>query len=294
MRFCVELLRRIIYPEFRGGMTVLHRFVEEGLKGKSATTIRTYEHAIKQFEDWLDGAGTNLEEYSRTDVQQYIDYLAAQKKSAATINKIWNAIKTFSKWAGKRETIEDVSVVKQPDVKKQAPKGLNKLDRNKLLREIDRSGNKRDIAIVTTLIMTGIRVSELVALDREDVTISERSGSLTVRAGKGNKERVIPLNVEARRAIQKYVEERSDSHSAMFISNRQERISVRSVQHLLGQYGVHPHQLRHTFITGLVRANEDIAVIQSVSGHSSADMILRYSQPTEEDKQQAVEGIFKE
>lgn len=68
---------------------------------------------------------------------------------------------------------------------------------------------------------------------------------------------------------------------------------MRSVQHLLGQYGVHPHQLRHTFITGLVRANEDITVIQTLSGHSSADMILRYSQPTEEDRQQAVEAIYK-
>lgn len=273
---------------------MLHRFVEEGLRGKSVTTIRTYEHAIKQFEEWLQGAGTSLEEFSRSDVQQYIDYMAAQKKSFATINKVWNAIKTFSKWAGKREAIEDVSVVKQPDVKKGAPKGLDRLERNKLLREIDRSGNKRDMAIVTVLMMTGIRVSELVALDRDDVAMTERGGSLTIRAGKGNKERVVPLNAEARRAIQKYLEERSDSHSALFISNRQERISVRNVQYLLGRYGVHPHQLRHTFITGLVRANEDIAVIQSLSGHSSADMILRYSQPTEEDKQQAVEAIYKD
>lgn len=273
---------------------MLERFISEGLKGKSATTIRTYEHAIKQFVQWLDGAGASLEDYSRSDVQQYIDYLAAQKKSAATINKVWNSIKTFSKWAGKREAIEDISVVKQPDVKKQAPKGLDRLERNKLLRDIDRSGGKRDLAIVMTLMMTGIRVSELVSLDRDDVKISERSGTLTVRAGKGNKERTVPLNAEARRAVQKSLAERSDNNPALFISNRQERISVRSVQHLLGQYGVHPHQLRHTFITGLVRANEDIAIIQSLSGHSSVDMILRYSQPGEEEKQQAVEAIYKD
>jgi integrase/recombinase XerD len=124
--------------------------------------------------------------------------------------------------------------------------------------------------------------------------MTERGGSLLVRAGKGNKERVIPLNTEARRAIQKYLEKRSGSHPALFISNRQERISVRSVQHLLGQHGVHPHQLRHTFFTGLVRANEGLAVIQSLSGHGSADMILRYSHPTEEDKQQAVEAKYKD
>ncbi|KEO82004.1 tyrosine-type recombinase/integrase [Tumebacillus flagellatus] len=272
---------------------MLHRFLEEGLRGKSATTIRTYEHAIKQFDEWLQGAGTNLEEYSRSDVQQYIDYLASKKKTAATINKIWSAIKLFSKWAGKNAAIEDISVVKQADIKKQAPKSLDTKERNRLIRELDRAGNARDYAILMTLMMTGIRVSELVALDRDDVETNERSGNLTVRSGKGNKERSIPLNVEARRAIQKYLGERSDEIEALFLSNRRERISVRSIQHLLGQYDVHPHQLRHTFIRGLVKENQDIAVIQSMSGHSSADMILRYSQPTEEDKMLAVESLFK-
>lgn len=59
------------------------------------------------------------------------------------------------------------------------------------------------------------------------------------------------------------------------------------------QNNISTHQLRHTFITGLVRANQDISVIQSLSGHSSADMILRYSKPTEEDKEQAVSMLYK-
>ncbi|PWK15761.1 tyrosine-type recombinase/integrase [Tumebacillus permanentifrigoris] len=244
---------------------MLQRFLEEGLRGKSASTIRTYEHAIKQFEEWLQGAGTNLEEYSRSDVQQYIDYLASKKKTASTINKLWSAIKLFSKWSGKKVAIEDISVVKQPDIKKQAPKSLDTKERNRLIRELDREGSTRNYAILMTLMMSGIRVGELVELDISDVEINERSGSLTVRSGKGNKERSIPLNVEARRAIQKYLDERSDDNEALFLSNRLERISVRSVQHLLGQYDVHPHQLRHTFIRGLVKANQDIAVIQSMS-----------------------------
>ncbi|SFM48551.1 Phage integrase family protein [Paenibacillus sp. 1_12] len=115
-------------------------------------------------------------------------------------------------------------------------------------------------------------MSELVVLDRSDVDVSDRKGSLVVRLGKGNKERTLPLNIEARRAIEKYLEERVDSHSALFISNRQERISIRSVQHLMEKNGHNVHQTRHSFITGLVRAGEDISVIQSLSGHSSADI----------------------
>lgn len=270
---------------------MLERFINEGLRGKSKTTVRTYNHSLQQFQSWLVGVDAGLDTFGRVDVQQYIDYLASKKKSAATINKVFSAIKKFAKWANRPETVEDISVVKAPDIKKQAPEGLSKVERHRLLRELDRAGNKRNYAISVLLLMTGLRVHEMVSLDTIDMTISERKGSVTV-VGKGRKERVIPLNAEARRAITKYLEERSDSHPALFISNRGERLSVRSVQFLLGKHGVHPHQLRHTFITGLVRSHEDISVIQSLSGHSSADMILRYSQPSEEDRQKAVDKML--
>jgi integrase/recombinase XerD len=273
---------------------MLDQFISEGLRGKSEATIKTYLHALKQFSQWLDGCGTTLKHFSRTDVQQYVTYMASKKKSAATINKVYNAIKKFCRWAKKLDCIEDVHIIKAPDYKQTAPKALDKFERSKLERNVDRNGNKRDYAIVRTLLYTGLRVSELVALDRADVDISDRKGELRVMAGKGNKERTLPLDVDTRRVIRKYLEERIDVHEALFISNRDKRISVRSVQHILEQHDLHAHQLRHTFITGLVRAKQDIAVIQSLSGHSSADMILRYSKPTEEDKLRAVEGLYKD
>ena len=95
---------------------MIETFVSEGLRGKSVTTIKTYSHALQQFETWIDGSGTSLTEYSRSDVQQYIDYLESKKKSATTINKIWNAIKKYSKWSNKADTIEDISVIKQKDL----------------------------------------------------------------------------------------------------------------------------------------------------------------------------------
>lgn len=273
---------------------MLDQFINEGLRGKSEATVKTYRHALQQFSLWLDGCGTTLEQFSRTDVQQYVTYMASKKKSAATINKVYNAIKKFCRWAKKLDCIEEVHIIKTPDYKQTAPKALDRLERKRLEREVDRSGNKRDYAIIKTLLHTGLRVSELVALDRTDVDLSERKGELRVRVGKGNKARKLPLDIDTRWAIRKYLEERTDDNEALFISNRNKRISVRSIQHLLEQHDLHAHQLRHTFITGLVRANEDIAVIQSLSGHSSADMILRYSKPTEEDKLRAVEGLYKE
>ncbi len=249
-------------------------------------------HCLEQFNKWLAGSDTNIEDFSRSDVQQYIDYLAAKKKSASTINKIWNAIKKYSKFVGKEDCIEDISVVKAPDYKKEAPQALSKNERNRLICDIDRSRNKRDFAIIMVLLNTGIRVSELVSIDRSDIEISERKGKLTV-VGKGNKERTIPLNAEVRRAIDKYLYQRIDDYPAIFLSNRGKRISVRTVQNLVHKYGYHVHQLRHTFITDLQRSGADLTLIQSLSGHSSLGMLSRYSMPTQEDKQNAVEMLYK-
>jgi site-specific recombinase XerD len=271
---------------------MINQFVEEGLRGKSEQTVKTYAHAIKQFSDWLEGAGTDLSNYARSDVQQYIDHLVSRRKSAATINKIFNAIKKFSKWSNKEHAIEDIAVVKSVNYKNEAPKSLDRLELNRLIREVDRSENKRDMAILQLLINTGLRLSELTFLDKSDIEVSDRKGQLIVRRGKGNKERIVPLNKEARRSLAKYLEERSDNQEALFVSNRGKRISTRTVQYLIEKQGFNVHALRHTFITGLVRSGQDISVIQSLSGHANADMILRYSAPTTEDKQNAVENMW--
>jgi len=82
--------------------------------------------------------------------------------------------------------------------------------------------------VVVVFLNTGIILEELVDLDRNDVALSERQGSLTVRAGKGYKERKRPLNTETRRTLIKYLEERHDSNKALFLSNFGRRISKRS------------------------------------------------------------------
>ncbi|MDF2960678.1 MAG: xerD 1 [Paenibacillus sp.] len=66
---------------------MLDKFISEGLRGKSEATVKTYRHALQQFSQWLDGCSTTLEHFSRTDVQQYVTYMAS-KKTAATINKV--------------------------------------------------------------------------------------------------------------------------------------------------------------------------------------------------------------
>ena len=273
-------------------MSKIDEYVENELKGKAISTQKTYCYNLQKFEKWLQDAGTDLEKYSRTDVQHYIDYLAARKNSASTINLVFCIIKNYSYWSGKKETVKDIRIVKAPNRKKEAPKALDRKERLTLLRNIDRSRNKRNYAIVMTFINTGIRLEELVELDREDIEIGERQGNLIIRHGKGFKEREVPLNAENRRAIRKYLEQRTDDKQALFLSNYGKRINKRSVQRIVEKYDINVHKLRHTFITQLISDGVDFATIQSLTGHESADMVLRYSWPSQKDKVKAVEELY--
>lgn len=122
--------------------------------------------------------------------------------------------------------------MKQQDLKQIAPKSLDRNERNQLIREVDRANNKRDSAIVRLLLNSGLRVSELVNIDINDISLTKRKGTVKI-IGKGNKERAIPLNVETMRALTKYLEERNRNSPALFLSNRGKRISVRSVQEMI-------------------------------------------------------------
>ena len=101
-----------------------------------------------------------------------------------------------------------------------------------------------------TLLHTGLRVSELVSLNRDSIDFSERKGEFTV-IGKGNKERTVPISAEARRAIERYLKDCSDELNPLFIGNYHNRVSIRTVQRILNDYDCHPHILRHTYIIKL-------------------------------------------
>lgn len=292
--------------------TILDDFISDGLQGRSTETVKTYRHALLQFERWLEDSGSSLNNFARAEVQHFIDSLAAQNKSPATINKIFQAIKAFCRFHGNKERVEGISVIKQADTLHKVPKALDREEIQRLSREMDKSGRKRDYAIIMVLLNTGIRLNELVNLNRDDVRIrekkralkvsldgddfyiSEKRGTLRVRDEQRGKERAIPLNSETRRALTQYLQSRKDGDEALFLSSRSKRISPRRVQHIVQQQGFTVHQLRHTFIKELVRAKEDISTIQSLSGHSSLEMILRYVRSTEQAKEGAVEKLYKE
>lgn len=262
--------------------------------GKSEQTRRIYVYWLSRFQEWLTGSGGDLEHLTRADVQQYVDWLLAHKKSPSTVAVAVSAIRAWARWTGQEHAVAALRLVRPPKITELAPHALERNERNRLLRDVERDGNLRNIAIVYLLLYTGLRVSELCALDREDVTIGKRSGQVVVRKGKRAKARVVPLPAEARYHLARYLAERKDQEPALFLSNYGRRISVRQVQRILARYGTYPHALRHTYCRTLVSNGVDLATVAELAGHSDVNMTRRYAKPTQEELEKTVEQAFME
>lgn len=241
--------------------------------GRSENTIKTYRDVLYSFCHWLEANNRSIQQLTSQDVQAYIDYLESEQRSVSTINKIFNAINTFTKSINKHEIMKKVHRVENR-IETTPPEFLDKKEIQTLLEKINNDGNKRNSAIVYILLHAGVRVSELCDLLRSDVQLSNQTGRLIVRNKNG--ERVIPLSNDCILHVKEYLKSRDDNHEALFLSKNQKRLSVRTVQHTLQQYGVHPNKLRHTFCYELVEKGLDLSVVAQLAGHSDLNITRQY------------------
>jgi len=142
-----------------------------------------------------------------------------------------------------------------------APKSLDRKDRNRIIREVERSKHLRNIAIILFIPLNRTSSVRTCCLRSRRCSTREKSGSVLVRKGKGNVSRRIPLPIDARNTIHSYLNHREDDHPALFLSTHKKRISIRFVQRILKKYHVYPHQLRHTYCQELVVSGVDIATV---------------------------------
>lgn len=269
--------------------------------GLGDLTKGVYEQRVRSFLAWLASAGEqyadaltdeHVRDYACRDYRRQL--LTVDKRSPATVSQHMSALGSFYEWLelGKPR---GVSV----DVPPSEKKGLVTEDLRKLLRVCQRRG-LRDFAIGTLLFQTGVRVDELHNLDTDDVLLTERTGRLEVRYGKGGKPRQIPLAADTRDALRAWLAERSTlkgagDTKALFLSRFGTRLSVRSLQEVMQDAGkaagvhVSPHVLRHTFVRGLIEQGVDIVTAQELAGHKSINTTRGYATPRWENKEDAVE-----
>ena len=178
-----------------------------------------------------------------------------------------------------------------------ASKWLAKRGQYALLRAAQETARKRDLALITLMLHAGLRVSEVANLKVGDVRISQRKGSVTVRGGKGNKFRQVPLNVHARKAIQAYLGEWPEMDGDhLFMGQGGEPLRSSGIYYLVKRYAydarleeVTPHTLRHTFGRNLVDVGVPLDRVAQLLGHESVDTTRIYTTPSEQDLQREVE-----
>ncbi|WP_102347504.1 tyrosine-type recombinase/integrase [Bacillus sp. Marseille-P3661] len=244
---------------------------------KSINTIKTYKSVLKKFNVWLEENGRNLMDVQQQDIQQYMDTLELQGKSATTIDKIYASIRVFAYFLNKPELVEAIKVKeKEKNIYQTVPEFLNEEERASLLNEVEEDKDLRNIAIVHMLLYTGIRISELCNLNVEDLNISGQKGTVTIKAIKDDRERIIPIPQVALLHIRRYVETVKDQQGPLFMSKQNSRITIRSVQYMLEKYNINPHKLRHTFCRDLIEKGLDISVVAQLAGHKDLNITKRY------------------
>ncbi len=278
---------------------------------KGEKTWRAYRSDLTLFATWFTqstGDAFEATKLTRIDVRDYKQrLLSVEGKAAATVNRRLAALRAFSAWAKRQGLISELPTegIADVPVPRQAPKALDERTIDKVLRRAAQSGNRRDHAILMTLRHTGIRVAELCDLRIADVVTSARKGTLMVRAGKGMKQRTVPLNADVRRAIATYLEkdrEGVDPSEFLFISGRTKgRLTEKAVRQVAEKYGyqamvedAHPHAFRHSFATELLRKGVPLTAVGALLGHESLQSTARYTQPSARDLREAVQQLAVE
>lgn len=271
--------------------------------GKSETTVKNYRSQLMKFLAWLnERTGTDdATTITSIDAVEYRDYLQNERRlKPGSVNTALAVIGAFCDWM-----VEDgylshnpVARVKKVEQVKAAPKWLDKNEKYRVMRMALNEKNKRNTAIVLTLLMSGLRVSELVALTPEDVIISDRKGTITVRKGKGNKMRAVPIPQDLRECLGEYVVESRASGIWLFASQRGEQLTDKGVQHLCAEIGrkakvagLTPHVLRHTYCHDLVSKGVGLDVVAKLAGHSKIETTMIYTQPGEAEMQAHVDKL---
>jgi integrase/recombinase XerC len=252
------------------------------------TDIGEFLRVIKEKKLVGEKAGAiDFEKLDETPVRAYISWLYT-RNSRSSISRKLASVRTFFEFLIRKGALKNnlAKLVPTPRGEKRLPTFLTVDEVVKLL-SIEGSGAllSRDVAVLELLYSSGLRVSELVGINLNDIDLK----NLTVKVlGKGNKERIVPVGSKAAQALDEYLHERLGMNPRgdhLFVNTRGDRLNVRSVDRIIKKYAllagipknVSPHVLRHTFATHLLGGGADLRAIQEMLGHKSLSTTQRYT-----------------
>jgi len=275
-------------------------------KGSSSLTVRNYRHYLTRFLLWLEKQGfkPTLQSIKPEVIHNYRLYLSRLvDRDGRTLSRKTQgyhsiALRSFLKWCLKNDLeVMAPEKIELPKIAERQVKFLTGKEVDRLLNAPSLSTivGKRDKAILEVLFSTGLRVSELVSLNRDNVDIKRREFGVV---GKGGRARVVFLSSRAASYLDEYLKAREDSFKPLFIrhsrnlapnlKDNQMRLTARSVQRILKKYSrkvklpfdATPHVLRHSFATDLLMAGADIRSVQEMLGHKNIQTTQIYTHVT--------------
>ena len=274
----------------------INRFLEElQRENASAHTIRAYRADLRQFVGYFSPPGAqppNPRELDTLALREWLGDLYRQKLSALSMRRKLAALRSFYRFLV-REGVTPVNtarLLRTPKVPKTLPRVMTAEQTNALLDQVaagklQQPHPARDLAIFELLYGCGLRVSELVGLNLEDLDLGERW--LRVR-GKGRKERQVPYGSKAGAALERYLAARTakPGERALFLNHLGRRLTDRGARRIVklyatlltGDSSVHPHSFRHAFATHLLSDGADLRSIQELLGHARLSTTQKYTQ----------------
>lgn len=278
-------------------------YYEEVILGKSSNTIRSYRRDILQFMEYIDEYEEirTFEDVEMLTIRSFIAYLNSDERlkkkknakvvSKRSINRKISALRTFFKYLQEKKVIQTnkVMYVNMPKFEKELPNVLSKDDLNKMRSVIntEKITGIRDRLIIELLYSSGIRASELINLNEYVIDFNEREMRIV---GKGDKERITFFSRNAKKWLEKYIEEKKKEYKnyskAILITNSKgKKLTTRSLRRLISNHAteaglqkeVTPHVFRHSFATELLNNGVDIRYLQELLGHSSISTTQVYT-----------------
>ena len=250
------------------------------IEGCSEKTLRYYRATITAM---LEKVGKSPQQIVTDDLRAYLtEYQASRKSSRVTIDNIRRILSSFFAWLEDEDRIIKSPVRRIHKVK--AAQTIKDTYTDEALERLrDNCTTTRDLAIIDMLASTGMRVGEMVTLNRSDVNFEE---SACVVFGKGSKERVVYFDARTKIHLQKYLEERNDTNEALFVSLKSpyERLQIGGLETMLRHMGrrlhlirVHPHKFRRTLATTAIDKGMPIEQVQQLLGHQKIDTTMHYA-----------------
>lgn len=260
---------------------LLEKFIAaKRIEGRTRPTLLYYESTIRHLLSDIPGSLLN---FSAEDIRDYLsDFQQKRQSSSVTVNNIRRIFSSFFSWLEQEDYIIK-SPMRRIHKVKTGTRVKSTISDEEMETLRDHCDNKRDLAMIDFLASTGIRVGELVRLNRTDINFNERE---CIVSGKGNKQRIVYFNARAKTHLLNYLGERTDENPALFVSLHQptERLRISGVETRLRKLGretgvmhVHPHKFRRTLATAAIDRGMPVEQVQRLLGHVKIDTTMQYA-----------------